>query len=159
MKEKMGHKTHNSSALAKQVSEKLGLDQAGGLELYKELTQVPDGRVKDALHALSAPDAALAEMDLEKEYPALHAKMVAAAGKKKDDAPRRFAACIRSSCVRDAQYAIHRDTAMEDDASWMDANDMELFLEIVEADTPTRAKQIAAAYAGVDESIIVLYPV
>ena len=48
-------KEHNSSALAKQVSNRLGLSQEDELKLYIELSQIPNGMVKDALNALSAP--------------------------------------------------------------------------------------------------------
>lgn len=38
---------------AKQVAEKLGLNQKEALELYKDLARIGNGPVKDALHALS----------------------------------------------------------------------------------------------------------
>lgn len=46
-------KMYSSAQLAKQVAEKLGLNQKEALELYKDLAQIGNGPVKDALHALS----------------------------------------------------------------------------------------------------------
>ena len=79
------HKTHNSSQLSKQVAEKLHLNQEDGLRLYKELSQIPNGFVKDALDALT-----------------------------QDTASKKYVACIKGTCVRDAQYATH-----DDENRWM----------------------------------------
>ena len=46
-------KMYSSAQLAKQVAEKLGLNQKEALELYKDLARIGNGPVKDALHALS----------------------------------------------------------------------------------------------------------
>lgn len=129
-------KAYNSSELAKQVSVKLKLSQAEGLELYKELSQIQNGRVKEALDMLTRPSA----------------------GKECGTAPK-YAACIRSESSRDVQYEKHPGSDHLDDSQWVDAGSMPLFLKIIEADTPIRAKQMAAAYAGVDEGVIELYPV
>lgn len=127
----------NSSELARQVSEILKLSQEDGLKLYKELSQMPNGPVKDALEGL---------------VEALEDK----AGDKKTDI--RYAACIRGSSVRDAQYEKAANSNPLDDDVWVDAEDMPLFLKIIEAATPPRAVQIAAAYAGVEKEVIELFP-
>ena len=121
------YKTHSSSQLAKQVARKLRLSQEDGLKLYKELSQIPNGFVKDALDALT-----------------------------QDTAPKKYVACIKGACVRDAQYAIHEDAEMLDDEGWRDAQEIPLFLGIVEAETSVRAKQIIAAQEGVNENVIML---
>lgn len=121
------HKTHNSSNLAKQVAEKLHLNQEDGLRLYKELSQIPNGFVKDALDALT-----------------------------QDTTSKKYVACIKGTCVRDAQYATHDDAEPLDDNSWRDATEVPLFLGIVKAETSVRAKQIIAAQEGVNENVIML---
>lgn len=126
MRKKM-YKTHSSSQLAKQVARKLRLSQEDGLKLYKELSQISNGFVKDALDALT-----------------------------QDTAPKKYAACIKGVCVRDAQYAIHEDTEMLDDESWKDVQKIPLFLSIVEAETSVRAKQIIAVREDVNENVTVL---
>lgn len=126
------HKTHNSSELAKRVSEKLKLNQEDSLELYKELSQLPDGHVKDALSALMT----------DKTSSSTH---------------HEYAACIKGTCVRNAQYSKWEDAMPLDDDAWVNANEKPIFLGIIEADTPTRAKQIVAARVGVSENVIELY--
>ncbi len=48
-------KAHNSSALAKQVADKLNLSQGDGMKLYAELSQIPEGIIKDVLEKFAAP--------------------------------------------------------------------------------------------------------
>lgn len=127
-------KYHNSWELARQVAAKMGLGDADELELYKELSQMPNGHVKDVLAALTAP-----------ENP-------------KETSLQKYAACIKSDCIHDAQYSKQEDPGPLDDDAWMDAEGQPLFLKVIEAETPARAKQIAAAYAGVSEEVIALFP-
>lgn len=127
---------HNSSALARQVAGKLELSQAEGLVLYRELTKIGDGPVKDALDRLSRDNTT------DGKRPAL----------------ARYAAVVKAENVRDVQYAKHMDADPSDEEAWVDAGSIPVFLKIVEADTPVRAKQMAAVYAGTDESVIELYP-
>ena len=124
----------NSSELAKQVSEKLNLSQTDSLALYNELSQIPNGQVKDALDALS--DRTI----------------------RKSDQITKYVACIKGSCVHGAKYTSTPNADPLDNKVWTDADKMPLFLEIVEAATPTRAMQIAAAHAGVDVNVIELQP-
>lgn len=67
---------YSSSSLAKQVSEKLGLNEADGLALYKELAEIPDGHVKDALYRLSSHDPSVVLTDFRRCYPILYEKMI-----------------------------------------------------------------------------------
>lgn len=116
---------YNSSALAKQVAVKLNLSQADELALYKELSQISNGPVKDALAALS-------------ETP----------GK------RKYVGLIRGCCVRDAQYAVREDAEYIDEEGWRDVEDIPLFLGFVEAESEIRARQLLAVQERVDESVI-----
>lgn len=158
------HKSINSSELAKQVSEKLQLSQADGLGLYKELSQISDGFVKDALSAL------LEKAETNQDMLAKHTSCLEKIQSDLDvfagqgSEMSRYVACISSGYVRDAQYAtksgadcLDDDDRFDDDA-WVDA-DLPLYLKIVEADTRTRAAQIAASHAGVDEDVIELIPI
>lgn len=138
-------KEHNSSALAKQVADKLKLNQEESLKLYKELSQIPNGMVKDALDVLSGPADLSNQMVTQIQH--------------KSGGMQKYAAYIRGECVRDSQYSKHPDADPLDDDAWLDAPGMPLFLKIVEAETPTRATQIAAIYAGVNESVIELQPI
>lgn len=159
-------KPYNTSELAKQVSETLNLNQQKGLELYKELSQLPNGCVKEALDTLSlivktASGNKACEIDLAQNYPACYAQIIEKITENKNTnsvgAMTKYAACIKGTCVRDAQYSKFEDAMPLDDDAWKYANDIPLFLKIVEAETPTRAKQIAAAYAGTTEDVIELY--
>lgn len=74
-------RTHDSSTLAKQVSEILHMNQKENLKLYKELSQIPNGSVKDALDELSlALRAASGDtsgiVDFEKYYPKNYAEIM-----------------------------------------------------------------------------------
>ena len=91
------------------------------------MSQIPNGFVKDALDALT-----------------------------QDTASKKYVACIKGTCVRDAQYATHDDAEPLDDNSWRDATEVPLFLGIVEAETSVRAKQIIAAQEGINENVIML---
>lgn len=167
-------KEHDSSALAKQVAERLHLSQAEGLELYKELSQMENGLVKDVLDILSQPSGT--EMNLAACYPAAVEPIQKFGGgrivnilmregernlvpEKKLHMLHKYAACIKGSCVRDAQYAKWKSATPMDDTAWEYANDMPLFLGIVRSETPEEAKQFAASSAGVDESVIELYDI
>lgn len=150
------NKPYNSSALAKQVSEKLGLDEERGLKLYKELSQVPNGMIKEVLDILSRP--ASDEINIASEYPVLFAGIMSRIQGSRDNAVKKYAACIRRECVRGAQYSKWKDAMPLDDDAWVYA-DKPLFVEIVEAGTPVCATQIAAAYAGVTEDVIELYSI
>lgn len=68
-----------------------------------------------------------------------------------------YVACIKASCCRDAQYSVCEDADLLDEEKWKDACGMPLLLKAVEADTPQRAKQMAAAYAGTDTNVVELY--
>lgn len=118
---------HNSSRMAKDVAVKLRLNQADELLLYKELSQIPDGPVKDAIAALVAKPAV-----------------------------RRYVAMIKGSCVRDAQYSKAYDADPADDDAWLDAEDTPLYLGIYEAETEIRARQMAASRERVSEDVISL---
>lgn len=124
---------YNSSELAAQVAAKLGYEKDQELLLYRELSQVPNGAVKDALAALAKPE----------------------------ERPRnnKYIAVFRGSQVRDAQYAAHEDADPLDDDAWLDANGMPLYIGIVEAETDIRARQIAAARERVDDSVIEVYSI
>ncbi len=128
---------HNSSELARKISEKLHLDQADSLKFFKELAELPDGYVKNALEAL------------------LHIGN----NRKETGSMTRYAACIKGTCVRNAQYSKWDNAMPMDDNAWVYADETPLFLEIVAAETKTRATQIAAIHAGVSESVIMLFPV
>lgn len=127
--------TYDSSVLARQVSEILKLNQEDSLKLYKDLSQLSNGPVKDALHALSMTE------KIQNGKPAL----------------KRYMACIKESCVRDAQYSTKEDADFLDDDAWLDARELPLFLGIVEAETPIRARQILSARNNVDKNVIELY--
>lgn len=118
--------TYNSSELSARIAKKLNLNQEEGLKLYKELSQMKNGPVKDALDALCT-----------------------------EDPKKKYAAVISGDCTRDIQYCSHRD-AQDDDDAWHDTSGP-VFLGIIEAETPVRAKHIAAAKEGVDDSIIEIY--
>lgn len=128
------NKRHNSSALTKQVSERLGLNQEDGLKLFKELSQIPDGPVKDALNVLSDSTGIAGTSKLTK-----------------------YAACIEKSFVRDVRHLRSADANELDEEQWAYKDNIPLFIGIVEAETPTRAVQMAASRAGIDESLIELY--
>lgn len=119
---------YNSSELAARIAKKLNMNEENELQLFKELSQIGDGPVKDALDALS-----------------------------RKEETNRYVAVIRSSCVRDAQYSKHVDAEWDDDDVWCDVKNGRIFLEVIEADTPTRARQIAAVKAGVDTEVVELY--
>lgn len=119
---------YNSSELAARIAKKLNMNEENELQLFKELSQIGDGPVKDALDALS-----------------------------RKEETNRYVATIGGSCVRDAQYSKHADAEWDDDDAWCDAKNAPIFLEVVEADTPTRARQIAAVKAGVDTGVVELY--
>lgn len=170
---------YNSSALAKQVAGKLKLNQKDEMCLYKELSQIPDGSVKDALNALSGtPGAGKGNtLNIRLTCPKcgnsgftarddgfeclacgefvytedMCAEVVTVPGK-------QYVACIKDSCVRDAQYAKYEDADLIDDDAWIDAEEIPLFLKIIEADTEDEARRIAAEYASADEDVIELYP-
>lgn len=73
------------------------------------------------------------------------------------DGSHMYAACIKEACVRDAQYCVNADADDSNDEDWIDSFHHPLFLGVVTAETPIRAKQIIAAQAGVKENIIELY--
>lgn len=119
---------YNSSELAAQVAAKLGYQKDQELMLYRGLSQVPNGVVKDALAALAKPE----------------------------EKPRnnKYIAVFRGSQVRDAQYATHEDADPLDDDAWLDAEDMPLYIGIVEAESDVRARQLVAVRERVDVSVI-----
>lgn len=125
-------KLHDSSALAKQVAEKMGMDQRAGMELYKELSQISNGHVKDVLDELTAPE------------------------KKQEEANQKYVAVIKASCTQDVRYMAGAGLNLVDEDSWRCPGKMPLFIGIVEASTPVRAMHQAAAQAGVDASAIEL---
>lgn len=134
------HKSVNSLELTEKISRKLQLGQKDWDGLYEELSQIPDGYIKDALSALM--DAGIRPK------------------------AQKYAACINSSYVRDAQYAVKPDNGdmdddddYMDDSLWQDSCGWPLFLKIIEADTPADAAQAAADYADVDEEVIELVPI
>ena len=127
------HKSVNSAELTEKIAKKLQLDRDCTNGLYEELSQIPDGYIKDALSAL-----------------------VDAGIKPKT---QKYAACISSGCVRDAQYSVKPDSDHMDDSLWLDSCGWPLFVKIIEADTQEHAAQAAAAYADVDEGVIELVPI
>lgn len=116
---------YNSSELARQVAEKLKLGHEKEMVLYNELSQVPNGPVKDAIAALVASSP-------------LH----------------KYVAFVKGSCVRDAQYAVKADADLLDDDAWLDAQDAPLYVGIYEAETEIRARQMAAIRERVDADVI-----
>lgn len=184
-------KHYNSSELAKQVSEKLGLNQEDSLRLYKELSQVSSGMIQQVLDMLTqntAPEVkgtlklnlscpncgnttwtettdggeqcfkCLACGDLCNPEDMCTEPVEVVDGQKSK--LTAYAACIKGTCVRNAQYSQREYADPADDNAWIDAeiNWSPLFLEIIEAETKTRAKQLAASHIGVSEDIIELYP-
>lgn len=165
------HKSHNSSELARQVSERLHLNQEDGLRLYEELSQIPNGYVKDALdllsagyrvtdddekHALESVKHAISVLEKgsdPQKYAALRGLHSILEAKLN---PRKYVACIKGTCVRDAKYSVHDDADPLDDGAWRDVHEVPLFIGIIEAETPVRAKQIVAAQEGVDTGVIEL---
>lgn len=125
-------KLHDSSALAKQVAEKMGMDQKTGMELYKELSQISNGHVKDILDELTAPE------------------------KKQEEANQKYVAVIKASCTQDVRHMTGAGLNPVDEDSWRCPGKIPLFIGIVEASTPVRAMHQAAAQAGVDASVIEL---
>lgn len=121
--------TYNSSALTKQVTEKLKLSEEENQKLYEELSQLDNGMIKDVLEKLTT---------------------------KNSRKSQKYAACIKASCIRDAQYSKRWDADPLNDNEWRDAEDCSLFIGIIEAETPVRAKQLAAIRAEVDAEVIEL---
>lgn len=130
--------TYNSSELSARIAKKLNMNQEEGLKLYKELSQMENGPVKDALNALCVENPVQGTAE---------------------NPTKKYVAVIKDSCVRDTQYAVRYDVEVDDDDAWRDANGVEIFLGFVEAETPVRAKHIAAVKEDVDDSIIEIYPV
>ena len=125
-------KSYNSSVLAKQVAEKLKLNKAEEMELYNELSQTGSRRIRNVLDMLTRPNGNVAN---------------------------KYAACIKASYVRDVRYMKSADMEPVDESSWTYVDRKPVFLDIVEAETPTRAKQIAAIHGHVDQNVIELYPI
>lgn len=119
---------YNSSELAARIAKKLNMNEENELQLFKELSQIGDGLVKDAFDALC-----------------------------EKGETNRYVAVIGGNYVRNAQYPKHIDADWNDDGAWCDVKNAPIFLEVVEADTPTRARQIAAVKAGVDTGVVELY--
>lgn len=203
-------KAENASALAKQIAEVLHMNQAEGLELYKELATMDDGYAKSALDALSlliktfglkptiniptenntvrrdsnvvirdlmkgmvtedlsqyypkgkvtADD--ITQIDISQCYPKNYGEYAKWLREimKPENSTKKYVACIKADCIRNGQYSKWIGASPVDDHAWVWANDMPLFLEVVVADTPARAAQLAAARAGVTEDVIELIPV
>lgn len=123
---------YNSSVLAARIVKKLKLSDSEADELYAQLSQIDNGPVKDAIAALCADEA---------------------------NTTRKYASVIRASSTRDVQYEKTADSDHLDDDAWVDIGNMPLFLGFVEAESPSRAKHIAAIRAGVDTSVIEIYDV
>lgn len=150
MEKEMGNMQNpiNSSELAEQISDVLKLNQEENKELYNELSQIQNGAVKNALHHMMKL--------LKPELNALTGKKCFTEHK---PVMHTYVACICGCSVRDAQYEKTACSDHLDDDAWVDAHEMPLFLEIVKAETPTRAKQIAAFHYKVNENVIELFPV
>lgn len=138
----------NSSKLTEQISDVLKLNKEENKELYDELSQIQNGAVKNVLHRM---------MKLLK--PELNALAGKKCFTKYEPVMHTYVACIRGCSVRDAQYEKAACSDHLDDKAWVDAYEMPLFLEIINAETPTRAKQIAASHNKVNENVIELFPV
>lgn len=119
---------YNSAELANQITKKLELNEEDSRKLYEQLSQLPNGAVKDAV-------ARLVNNNTMNEYITI----------------------IKDSCVRDAQYSTHDDASWNDDGSWRDAEYMGLYIGIVFAETEVRARQIAAAQKGIDAGCVTAY--
>lgn len=138
----------NTSELVEQISDALKLNEEENRELYDELSQIQNGAVKNTLHdiiKLLKPElnALTGKKCFEGHEPVMHT----------------YVACIRGRSVRDAQYETVACSDHLDDDAWIDAYEMPLFLEIVKAETPIRATQIAAAHAKVNTNVIELFPI
>lgn len=68
-------------------------------------------------------------------------------------AQENYVAVIRSSAVRDTQYAAVPDAPLEDDSAWLDLDEAEIFLGIFPG-SADEAKTAAADYAGTDPANI-----
>lgn len=66
----------------------------------------------------------------------------------------RFIALIKSSAVRDVQFARTVDPDPLDDSAWGDLPEAEVFLKIINADTPEAAAEEAAEYGMTAEENI-----
>lgn len=58
-------------------------------------------------------------------------------------------ALIKSSAVRDVQYATQPDAELTDDNAWLDMPNAEIFLQVYKGMTESQARERAAAYAQV----------
>lgn len=117
---------YNSSALAKQVAEKLNFSTEEENVLYGELSQIPNGLAKRAFAELTKSDA---------------------------KALNKYIACIKGSCVNGRFYSKDMEAAPYDEDAWIDLAKRPVFLSIIEAETPTRAKQLAIMQAGLGSVI------
>lgn len=122
---------YNSSELAARIAKKLNLSGDETDRLYDQLSQIGNGPVKDAFAALCGPQTAM----------------------------KKYAGVIRAESTRDVQYEKTSNSDHLDDNAWVDIGKMPLFLGFVEAESPSRAKHIAAARTGVDTSVIEIYDV
>ena len=84
-------------------------------------------------------------------------KMTFSAGKEFDRKEKKkmnqYLACIKAEYVREVRFAAHPEQM----DNQMTADNKELVLETVEAETPTRAIQIAAGHAGVDTGVVCVH--
>lgn len=121
----------NSSTLSRMTAEALGLSEKEEKALYGQLASIPEGPVKEVMRKLVGTKVPV----------------------------NKYAACIKGSSVRDAQYETKSCSNPLDDNAWVDAEEIPLFLGIIEASSPTRATQIAASQNNVDADVIELFEI
>lgn len=162
---------HNSAELAKRISERLQLDEETSRELFDQLSKIPNGPVKDAMDILVKGYRTATDDEQRVKTAVKNAVDVLEHGSEPQKYAalrdvrrlletklnkRKYVACIKGTCVRDAQYSVHADADPLDDGARMDANEAPIFIGIIEAETPVRAKQIMAARENIDMDVIVL---
>lgn len=119
----------NSLTLAAQIGWLLNMPKKDQNAVYDELSQLPEGPLKQAMTCLV------------------------------NCVRSRYIACIRSESIRDAQYETTVDSDFLEDSEWISADEQPLFLKVIEAESELEARKIAAEYANVDESVIELIPI
>lgn len=124
---------YNSQELTKKVSHLLKLNEKEEQDLYDQLSALSDGPVKRALNDLIKK----IKQDLNSMSgckPKINGMEY-----KNMEMEYKYAACMKAGSVPNSE--------------------MPLFIDIIKASTPTRAKQIAASRAGVSEDAIELVQV
>ncbi len=119
----------NSLTLAAQIGWLLNMPKKDQNAVYDELSQLPEGPLKQAMTCLV------------------------------NCVRSRYIACIRSESIRGAQYETTADSDFLEDSEWISADEQPLFLKVIEAESELEARKIAAEYANVDESVIELIPI